>query len=295
MSLLTNEQMQRAQWLNLYYHRRLRWQLPKGFPPHYASQAFAESVAKAQQQANLTVDGILGPQMWAVIQKRKPALPANMSLIVNGKQVPVAFPVVTFDQPDGMSFHDQPSWRRRKDPSGKGVDLLVLHWDGCHSSRQCFHTLLERQLSVHMLLDGDGTVYQALDLAQAAAWHAKGVNERSIGIEIQNPVSPGKDDQGRPLIVEKRPHAADSLAHLDFLDVQKHRVNRLAQAICDIFQIPKRLPRDDTQGVLSSLAPRGYSGICGHYHVSSNKIDPGLTLWPILQNTCAQRSDAVEA
>ena len=284
MSLLTNEQMQRAQWLNLYYHRRLRWQLPEGFPPHYASQAFAESVAKAQQQANLTVDGILGPQTWAVIQKRASAPATSYHLIVNGQQVAVPFPVITFDQPEGMSFHDQPSWRRRKEPSGKGVNLLVLHWDGCHSSRQCFHTLLERQLSVHLLLDGDGTVYQALDLAQAAAWHAKGFNERSIGIEIQNPVFAMGSEKGRAIITGPCPHTGQIHTHFDFTNAQKERIRRLATAVCDIFDIPHQLPRDHADQILASLAPPSFSGVCGHYHVARNKIDPGMSLWEDLVN-----------
>jgi N-acetyl-anhydromuramyl-L-alanine amidase AmpD len=67
-----------------------------------------------------------------------------------------------------------------------GVDQFVLHFDACGTSRQCFHVLQDvRGLSVHFMLDLDGTIYQTLDLKERA-WHATSSNDRSIGIEIAN-------------------------------------------------------------------------------------------------------------
>jgi hypothetical protein len=64
------------------------------------------------------------------------------------------------------------------------VDQFVLHYDACGTSRQCFKVLHDlRGLSVHFLLDLDGTVYQTLDLKERA-WHATTSNTRSVGIEI---------------------------------------------------------------------------------------------------------------
>jgi N-acetyl-anhydromuramyl-L-alanine amidase AmpD len=68
----------------------------------------------------------------------------------------------------------------------KHVDQFVLHYDASGVSRQCFRTLHdERGLSIHFLLDLDGTIYQTLDV-QERAWHATKANDRSIGIEIAN-------------------------------------------------------------------------------------------------------------
>src|SRR6185295_14591240 len=54
------------------------------------------------------------------------------------------------------------------------------------TSRQCFKVLHDnRDLSVHFMLDLDGTIYQTLDLKERA-WHATTSNSRSIGIEIAN-------------------------------------------------------------------------------------------------------------
>lgn len=68
------------------------------------------------------------------------------------------------------------------------VDLFVLHYDVCGTSRQCFKVLHDlRGLSVHFMLDVDGTIYQTLDLKERAwhAGHASG-NDRSVGVEIAN-------------------------------------------------------------------------------------------------------------
>src|SRR5438874_9759937 len=66
------------------------------------------------------------------------------------------------------------------------VDQFVLHYDACGTSRYCFNVLHDhRDLSVHFMLDLDGTIYQTLDLKERA-WHATTANDRSIGIEIAN-------------------------------------------------------------------------------------------------------------
>ncbi len=66
------------------------------------------------------------------------------------------------------------------------VDQFVLHYDVCGVSRQCFRVLHDfRGLSVHFLLDIDGTIYQTMDLKERG-WHATISNDRSVGIEIAN-------------------------------------------------------------------------------------------------------------
>lgn len=66
------------------------------------------------------------------------------------------------------------------------VDQFVLHYDVCGVSRQCFKVLHDsRGLSVHFMLDIDGTIYQTMD-AKERAWHATISNDRSVGIEIAN-------------------------------------------------------------------------------------------------------------
>jgi len=66
------------------------------------------------------------------------------------------------------------------------VDQFVLHYDACGYSARCFRVLHDlRGLSVHFMLDIDGTIYQTMDVVDQA-WHAAKANPRSIGIEIAN-------------------------------------------------------------------------------------------------------------
>src|SRR4051794_30390223 len=49
------------------------------------------------------------------------------------------------------------------------VDQFVIHFDVCGTSRRCFEVLQDRRgLSVHFMLDIDGTIYQTLDLKERA-------------------------------------------------------------------------------------------------------------------------------
>ena len=66
------------------------------------------------------------------------------------------------------------------------IRQFVVHHDGCQDSRTCFQVLHnERGLSVHFLIDNDGTIFQTLDLVDCA-FQAAGVNEISVGVELAN-------------------------------------------------------------------------------------------------------------
>jgi len=125
-------------------------------------------------------------------------------IIVAGKRFHTGTRVVTWLEPGGYNGYPEgrrmvprpvslreakqprdetPEWTVRR--LGKVVDQFVLHYDACGLSRICFNVLHSRGLSVHFLLDVDGTIYQTLDL-QERALHATTSNDRSIGIEIAN-------------------------------------------------------------------------------------------------------------
>lgn len=296
-AILDRKAVRKARRLNPYYAKRLGWLgWPNlhGWPSDVSSAAFARRVADFQDdRGQLVIDGIIGPKTWAAIKGKGKVWepPTRNYLIVAENYKSVSFPVVTWDEFGGMSFKGQAGWRRRADSFGK-VNLLVLHWDACISSHQCFHTLLSRNLSVHLMVDGDGTVYQALDLAMATAYHAGNFNGRSIGIEIQNPVFQKYNHTQKPLrpaVSEPKVHSnGRPWDHLDFHDIQKKRVVELVEVICEWFNIPRVLPMNGEQ-VSRHLAPPRFKGVCGHYHLSKNKIDPGLSLWPGLLNSFAAK------
>ncbi len=196
------------------------------------------------------------------------------------------------------------------------VDQFVVHYDVCGTSRRCFEVLHDlRGLSVHFMLDLDGTIYQTLDLKESA-WHATIANSRSVGIEIANmgayPLNetatlsdwyrPGADGKVRIIdpATKRSPAVADSSADLrpcrdepvvgtiqgqelrqyDLTPQQYAALARLAATLCKVFpKIKCDYPHDATGAVINHKLPdaelAAYQGILGHYHVQTNKVDPG--------------------
>ncbi len=195
------------------------------------------------------------------------------------------------------------------------VDLLVIHYDVCGAARRCFQVLHDRRcLSVHFLLDVDGTIYQTLDLKERA-WHATHANDRSVGLEIAHigaypdanaenltnwyacdadgpyvvfPEWPGgtgvrtPDFVARPARAELMSGPVHGVTHYqyDFTEEQYAALARLAAALHRVLpRIALDAPRDAAGKVRTSvLAPEEFerfSGLLGHLHVTSGKVDPG--------------------
>lgn len=196
------------------------------------------------------------------------------------------------------------------------VDQFVLHYDVCPVSQTCFKVLHDhRGLSVHFMLDVDGTIYQSLDVKERA-YHATISNVRSIGIEIANmgayPVKNREalekwyeaSDAGGVRLRPSRPYdelgvrtpsfvgrparqelivgtvQGQELAQYDFTPEQYDSLIKLTATLCKIFpKIKCEYPKDD-QGELiprklEDQAWKDYQGVLGHYHVQLNKTDPG--------------------
>jgi N-acetyl-anhydromuramyl-L-alanine amidase AmpD len=198
----------------------------------------------------------------------------------------------------------------------KVVDQFVIHFDARGTSRRCFEVLHDvRGLSVHFMLDLDGTIYQTLDVKEQA-FHATIANGRSIGIEIANvgayapgeagplerwyrtgaggaveivvpdpPERSGVRDRSavlrpaRPQLVEGMIQGK-MLRQYDFTDRQYDSLARLTATLCTLFpRIKCDYPRDASGSLARAKLPADeltrYQGILGHYHVQTNKVDPG--------------------
>lgn len=198
---------------------------------------------------------------------------------------------------------------------GGVIDQFVLHYDVCGTSRRCFQVLHDiRGLSVHFLLDIDGTIYQTLDVKERA-WHATIANDRSVGIEIAHigAYPPGRaspldawyardgggwritipDDQGdggvRTAGFVGRPRSdgfvtgeihGQRLIQPDFTAEQYRALAHLLAALHgSLPEIRLEAPRGPDGRVLTrALTPdewASFKGVLGHFHVQTNKIDPG--------------------
>ncbi len=241
------------------------------------------------------------------------------SIVVRGEKIPIGTPVLLWTDPGGHNAYvrqappasekkaSSPGFGRRRQGLSEAqlaeiertgwtrplleqaVDQFVIHYDVCGTSRKCFEVLQERNLSVHFLLDVDGTIYQTLDL-QEAAYHATKANGRSIGIEIANmgayptrdlPQSPlprwyGPGADGRteirlpdPALVPTRTPGAEplhpsrdqpvvgvvqgrELTMYDLTPQQYDALGKLTQALCGTFpKIRRDLPRDEQGRVVN--------------------------------------------
>ena len=196
------------------------------------------------------------------------------------------------------------------------VDQFVIHFDVCGTSRQCFNILQDhRDLSVHFMLDLDGTIYQTLDLKERA-WHATTSNSRSVGIEIANMGAYGLDEknpfdewyakepngQTRITIPERfgdggirtkgfvghpaRPDPVTGtiqgrdLIQYDFTPEQYRALIRLTATLSKVLpKITCDYPKDSAGKLILQKLPDGdlkaYAGALGHFHVQTDKVDPG--------------------
>ena len=196
------------------------------------------------------------------------------------------------------------------------VDQFVLHYDVCGTSRQCFNILHDhRGLSVHFMLDLDGTIYQTLDVKERA-WHATTSNSRSVGIEIANMgnwraggKSPYADwyatnADGRVFIsLPKRlgdggvrtpnfvGHPARNTPvrgsvqggdqeQWDFTPEQYAALIKLTATLCTALpNLRCDYPRDAAGQLITRKLPDDelalYQGVLGHFHIQTNKTDPG--------------------
>jgi N-acetylmuramoyl-L-alanine amidase len=245
--------------------------------------------------------------------------------------------VVGWREPDGYDAHRRGKWfAPAEEPDGRlrytplrsnsatnlgelrhVVHQLVIHFDVCGTSRQCFKVLHDvRDLSVHFLLDVDGTIYQTLDLREKAH-HAGVANDGSIGVEIAHPGAWAqplnadmrrwyvRDDAGwrmrvppgieahvltegfvarpdRPELVTGEVHGR-TYHQFDFTAQQYEALVRLCAALSAVFpRLRLEVPRDASgeilQRALSSDELQAFDGLVGHFHVTSAKIDPGPAL-----------------
>ncbi len=181
------------------------------------------------------------------------------------------------------------------------VDQFVIHFDVCGLSRECFKVLHDhRGLSVHFMLDLDGTIYNnrsvGIEIANMGdyaseetnplnKWYAKGEDGR-VRITIPEELGDGGirtkhfvGHPAKPELVHGNIQDKD-LVQYDFTPEQYRALTRLAATLCRVFPKIKCDYPKDAQG---HLIPRklsdddleAYQGILGHYHIQTNKTDPG--------------------
>ncbi|HSN28148.1 MAG TPA: N-acetylmuramoyl-L-alanine amidase [Kofleriaceae bacterium] len=167
------------------------------------------------------------------------------------------------------------------------VKQFVVHHDGCTSSDMCFSVVQnERGLSVHFMIDNDGTIYQTIDLG-LMAYHASEWNTSSIGVELCNRGDAKKEPNyyssgrfGPKRDVKPCKINGNTILAFDYTPQQYDSFMKLARGLQRVLpNLPAEFPQSSA-GVQSwdTMPPSAsfsFSGYIGHYHLTNQKWDPG--------------------
>lgn len=241
----------------------------------------------------------------------------NTSIIVCNKEFNIGTKVVLWDEINGFNGYDtskvitktqnrktgkiiksivqgkrysKRTWRSKTDLDQlkKVVKQFFLHHSGLYRSRDTFNVLHnQRRLSVHFILDDDGTLYQTLDLREKA-FHGGGNNSISVGIEIDSRAHAGKHPDAYDEYHCKKYKVSPHKKRIDFVqnqwiegyeytEAQYETLIRLGIVLGHIF--PKTgcmfFPTNDFRIIKSVMnKPLDHKGLICHYNNSSTKIDP---------------------
>ena len=281
---------------------KLGWE-PSWFGCTRFNDELIEAIEKYQKSKGLTSDGMCGPGTYRriytdrqeAIAKFKPNDKSNKDsfIVYNSEYFEINWPKVKLWF-EGDSFKIRKGFKRmfeKRDPS-----FFVCHWDVCLSSESCFKVLQNRGLSVHFLIDNDGTIYQLMDMNDVA-YHAgsKKWNDRSIGVEISNAYYPKHQDwyvkQGlgeRPLITDAVVHGEKLDPFTGFYPQQIEALKALMRAVNKATGIPLKTPLDRSKGTNTTVSKKAasgdFEGFISHYHLTNRKIDcAGLDLKKLLR------------
>ena len=182
------------------------------------------------------------------------------------------------------------------------VDMVVIHSDITYTSRSCFNVLKARGFSTHFMIDWDGTIYQSTDASKkaihAASDYIKGVNNRSIGIDMNCLLSNFARDDKAPVAGGA---LATQFAHPDgkrrvsevveingipwrswgYTDVQYDSLVKLLASLGKFYPKLKLAAPVDERGEIIWQVPADDAfdlekiGIWAHMHLTAQKFDPG--------------------
>lgn len=266
---------------------------PSDFGCTNFNEELIEAIKTFQSSNGLVADGLAGSsthrQLMTILQAEdehtQPIGEYQEYIICNGLRRPIHWSKVrTFNEQSGMKAINY-----RKSSGVRDIKMFVTHWDATLNSKACAKILAQRKLSVHFLIDNDGTIYQMAD-TNDVCFHAGNHNGVSIGVEMTNAYYLKWQDWyirkgfgARPVVEGVKCHNNTLEDHLGFYDVQLEALTALYKAVSDAHNIPLQAPKvKDT--VDPEVQAKTFRGFCSHYHITSRKIDcAGLDIDAICQ------------
>jgi RNAse (barnase) inhibitor barstar len=264
-----------------------------------------------QKENELKEDGFVGPTTYRRILTEVEAQRLNFKpnksrkrrietcLIYNGKKIPILWKKVRlYTEKTGLRI-EAPTYYSYSKEADRGPIQFVNHWDAALTSESCAKIINRRKLSMHFCIDNDGTVYQLMDM-QDAAWQAGNEfsNRIGLGVEISNAFYLKYQDWyvkngfgKRPLVEKKTIHGNKSVSkHLGFYDVQIEALAALWECVSFATEVPLEIC--DVQGVCKKCQTGEHAGFINHFNLTENKIDcSGLDMHLVLSKALELRNE----
>lgn len=248
------------------------------------NQYLIVKIKEFQEENGLVSDGLAGPSTYRCINTLRESLDMSEEEPVDLSDINV---IIHNEQPFRIYWNKVSLWHEGKalkcktgtftPKSSRKPTKFVTHWDVCLSSSSCAKVLNKRGLSVHFLIDNDGTIHQCLDMKEIA-WHAgRTQNALSVGVEISNAYSLKyqahyKKRYGeRPIWDNAKVHGKSLKPFLGFYDVQIKALAALWEAVSYACGIPLVSPSEESYS--KEASGKDYSGFVCHFHLTARKID----------------------
>jgi N-acetyl-anhydromuramyl-L-alanine amidase AmpD len=199
---------------------------------------------------------------------------------------------MTSDRPD---FRYSFAGLRSTRPRTERIRKVVIHCTGgIRSPGGVYETLRNRKgprtpdgLSVHYVEAVDGEMVQMAPHSLVCL-HAGEANPDSVGIEVINPLLPGRvADMERKRGVHRatyrdRVRGRREVTLLDLTSAQTDALLLHVEWLCDVLRIPRRVPTEADGSLMRREMTRAeldaFEGVCGHFQVPTSptvKLDPG--------------------
>ena len=279
--------------------KKLGWD-PTWFGCEYFDDDLEEAIKRFQESLNLHPDGMCGPHTFRrKFSGRESSSRSHLRyithpragghIVYNGKLHPIGWDrVILWDDINGVGLKAKKgNYRSMAESPPRDIRMFVTHWDAALHSMSTQSILDRRGLSVHFLIDNDGTIYQTADL-QHVCFHAGKINKYSIGVELANAFYKKyqswyeRNGYGkRPIVPQTIVNNGTVEEHLGFYPEQISALKALVQAVHRACGIPLQTP---ASGRVHPPAMRGdYRGFVHHYQLTTRKIDcAGLELEDVL-------------
>jgi len=266
---------------------------PEDFSAEEFDSDLIQKIKDFQEEEELDADGMCGPATYRRLVTRQEAEAYVGSdekyLVMNGKKFSIDWDkVVLWTDKKGLRAKKgtYSSYAGRKP---RDIKFFVTHWDVCLSAASCQRVLDRRGLSVQFLIDNDGTIYQTVDMRDAA-WHAgRSHNPHCVGVEISNAYSLkyqrhySKRYGARPIWRDKGVHGKTLKPFLGFYQVQIDALAALYECVSRACGIPLQAP-PGPDAVYKPAVNHEWRGFLSHFHLTRGKIDcAGLNLHDVVK------------